>query len=98
MSPQTKKRFVPPSLEEVQANCKERRNKVDPERFVDHYNANGWVQGRNKPLKDWQAAVRTWEKNDFNQAPVTPPVAEPPEYRPIKPLPPMPPRSTKVSP
>ena len=54
-------RFVPPTLEEVTAYCLQRRNTVDPQRFIDHYEANGWVQGKGKPIRDWQAAVRTWE-------------------------------------
>lgn len=57
-------RFVPPTVEEVDAYCKERGNQVDPQRFVDYYEANGWKVGRN-PMKDWKAAVRTWEKNGF---------------------------------
>ena len=56
-----RKRFSPPSLEEVTAYCKERNNNVDPERFVDYYTSNGWMVGRQK-MKDWKAAVRTWEK------------------------------------
>jgi hypothetical protein len=60
--------FVPPSVEEVKAYCLERKNNVNPEQFVDHYQANGWVQGRQgKPIKDWQACVRTWEKMEFRQ-------------------------------
>ena len=54
--------FKTPSLEEVKAYCDERRNGVDPQRFVDYYTANGWMVGRNR-MKDWKAAVRTWEKN-----------------------------------
>lgn len=57
-------RFVPPTVEEVRAYCQERRNAVDPQRFVDFYTANGWTQGRGKPIKDWRAAVRTWESRD----------------------------------
>ena len=57
-----RKRFSPPSLEEVTAYCKERNNNVDPERFVDYYTSNGWMVGRQK-MKDWKAAVRTWEKS-----------------------------------
>lgn len=53
-------RFIPPSFEEVQRYCVERRNAVDPQRFVDYYTANGWKVGRNE-MKDWRAAVRTWE-------------------------------------
>lgn len=56
-------RFVPPNLEAVKAYCRDRKNSVDAEKFLDHYTANGWVQGKGKPIRDWQAAVRTWERN-----------------------------------
>jgi hypothetical protein len=62
---QKRTRFVPPTLEEVKAYCLERKNGVDAARFVDYYTANGWLVGKNK-MKDWKAAVRTWERN--NQA------------------------------
>lgn len=59
------KRFTPPTIEEVKAYCKERKNNVDAQRFVDFYEAKGWMLGKNK-MKDWKAAVRTWERNDTN--------------------------------
>lgn len=55
--------FQPPSLEEVQAYCKERNNHVDPERFIDFYESKGWMVGKNK-MKNWKACVRTWEQRD----------------------------------
>lgn len=58
-------RFVPPTLEEVQSYCCERKNTVDAERFVDYYEANGWKVGKNS-MKDWKAAVRSWEKNGYS--------------------------------
>ena len=57
------KRFTPPTLEEVIAYCSERGNAVDPERFIDYYESNGWKVGKNK-MKDWKAAIRTWEKSE----------------------------------
>lgn len=60
------KRFTPPTLEEVEAYCRERGNSVDPERFLDYYTSNGWKVGKNT-MKDWKAAVRTWEKSDKQQ-------------------------------
>ena len=62
-------RFKPPTVEEVRQYCIERKNNVDPERFVNYYTSNGWQVGKHK-MKDWKAAVRTWEKNNFNSAPV----------------------------
>lgn len=58
-----KKRFVPPTVDEVRAYCDERRNNVDPEAFVDFYSSKGWMVGKS-PMKDWKACVRTWEKRD----------------------------------
>ena len=58
-----RKVFVPPSVEEVRAYCQERKNGVDPQSFVDHYAARGWKYNGNVAMKDWKAAVRTWEKN-----------------------------------
>jgi hypothetical protein len=59
-----KSKFIIPSIEEVKKYSAERGNKIDPEHFFDHYTANGWTQGRNKPIRDWQAAFRTWEKRE----------------------------------
>ena len=59
-------RFVPPTVEEVSAYCQERNKGVDPQRFVDFYTANGWKVGKNT-MKDWKAAVRTWENRDQGQ-------------------------------
>lgn len=56
-------KFTPPTLEEVQAYCKERNNGVDPQKWYDFYLAKNWMIGKNK-MKDWRAAVRTWENND----------------------------------
>lgn len=60
-------RFTPPTVEEVQAYCRERQNNVDPQRFVDYYEARGWLIGKNK-MKDWKAAVRTWERSGYNNS------------------------------
>jgi predicted phage replisome organizer len=56
------KRFTPPTLDEVTAYCKERKNNVDPQKWMDYYTSNGWKVGKNS-MKDWKAAVRTWERN-----------------------------------
>ena len=59
--------FTPPSLEEVKEYCQQRGTGIDPIAFFDFYEANGWVQGKQgKPVKDWKACVRTWERNGIN--------------------------------
>lgn len=68
-------RFVKPSLADVKTYCEERGNNVDTERFINYYESNGWHVGKN-PMKDWRAAVRTWERNDFDRPRTTsPPIA-----------------------
>ncbi len=59
------KKFVPPTVDEVREYCNERNKGVDPQAFVDYYDSNGWHVGKNK-MKDWKAAVRTWEHNRQN--------------------------------
>lgn len=60
------KRFTPPTLDEVKAYCEERHNNVDAEQWLDFYSAKNFMIGKNK-MKDWKAAVRTWERNDNKQ-------------------------------
>lgn len=55
--------FSPPDIDLVKAYCSERNNCVNPDRFFDFYQSKGWMIGKNK-MKDWKAAVRTWEKED----------------------------------
>lgn len=55
-----KKQFLKPTFDEVRNYCAERKNQVDPERWYDYYVSNGWKVGKN-PMKDWKAAIRTWE-------------------------------------
>ncbi len=63
-----RKRFTPPTLAEVTAYCRERQNAVDPQRFIDYYTARGWKLNKTS-MKDWKAAVRTWEGKQRDTAP-----------------------------
>lgn len=60
-----KRQFTKPTLEEVQAYCLERGKGVDAQKWFNYYSANGWKVGKN-PMKDWKAAVRTWERSGGN--------------------------------
>jgi hypothetical protein len=64
----SRKTFVIPSVVVVAEFCREIGATIDPQRFVDYYAANGWKVGRHK-MKDWQAAVRTWQKNEDERGP-----------------------------
>lgn len=57
------KKFQRPTLSEVTEYCQSRKNQVDPQRFLDFYESKGWKVG-DQPMRDWQAAVRTWERRD----------------------------------
>lgn len=58
----SKSKFTPPTLQQVKNYCQERVNNVNPDKFINYYQANGWKVGKN-PMKDWKACVRTWEQN-----------------------------------
>ena len=57
-------RFSPPSIQEVAEYCASRGNGIDPQRFVDYYQQQGWKLSNGNPMKDWRAAVRTWENRN----------------------------------
>lgn len=57
-------RFVPPTVEEVREYCQKRENGIDPAAFVDYYQARGWKLNGKQSMKDWRAAVRTWERRN----------------------------------
>jgi len=57
-------RFSKPSIEQIRAYCEQRGNGIDAEGFFDANESTGWVVGKTrKPMVDWQAAIRTWERN-----------------------------------
>lgn len=59
-----KERFVPPTVEDVRAYCRERKNSIDPNHFIDYYMSKGWKVGKDSPMKDWKACIRTWEQHE----------------------------------
>lgn len=61
-----RKRFEKPTLSQITQYCLERNNNVNAEQFYDYYESNGWKVGKNS-MKDWKAAIRTWEKNNYNK-------------------------------
>lgn len=67
VKPKKRVLFTPPTVDEVKAYCLERNNKIDAQTFIDFYEAKGWMIGANK-MKDWKAAVRTWEKRNNGKA------------------------------
>lgn len=58
------KKFIIPSLQEVNNYCLERSNGLDAEKFIDYYTSKGWIVGKTK-MKDWKACVRNWEKSSL---------------------------------
>ena len=68
--------FIKPTVDDVKQYCIERHNTVDANKFIDYYTSNGWKVGKN-PMKDWKAAVRTWERSGYNGKPQEPPKEKP---------------------
>lgn len=65
-----RKRFEKPTLSQITQYCLERNNNVNAEQFYDYYESNGWKVGKNS-MKDWKAAVRTWERNEYRKPTTT---------------------------
>lgn len=64
----TQKRFIPPTLEEVQAYCLERNNDVDAQKFWDYYDAAKWYDSKGVKMRSWKQKVITWEGREKNKA------------------------------
>lgn len=62
-----RKRFEKPSISDIKEYCIERNNNVNAEQFFDYYESNGWKVGKNS-MKDWKAAVRTWERSEYRKS------------------------------
>ena len=56
-------KFQKPSIDAIREYCVSRSNNVDAEQFFNFYESKGWVVGKS-PMKDWKAAIRTWEKRE----------------------------------
>ena len=61
-----RKKFVKPTINEVLAYCGERNNNINAVSFINSYEAKGWMIGKS-PMKNWKAAIRTWEGNDYDK-------------------------------
>ena len=62
-----KRKFIKPTLEEINQYCLERNNGINAEAFYDFYESKDWYVGKNK-MKDWKACVRTWERREDTKA------------------------------
>ena len=61
-----RKTFTKPTIDEIQDYCIERNNNINAAQFYDYYESNGWKVGKNS-MKDWKAAVRTWERSEYRK-------------------------------
>jgi hypothetical protein len=62
------KTFIPPTVEEVREYCISRQNGISPSKFCNFYESKGWLIGKSG-MKDWKAAVRTWEIKNREESP-----------------------------
>ena len=63
---QKRKRFVKPTISDIEQYCFEKNISINAQQFIDYYESNGWKVGRNS-MKDWQATVRRWASNDYGK-------------------------------
>ncbi|MBO1680360.1 hypothetical protein [Bittarella massiliensis (ex Durand et al. 2017)] len=65
-APTRSPKFKKPTVEEIGQYCREIGSSVDPERFFDYYEGNGWMVGK-RHMKDWKATVRNWERREKDE-------------------------------
>ena len=67
--PTKSKKFVPPTLEEVKAYCKERNNNVDAEKFYEYFRVSDWYDSKGQKVKSWKQKIITWERSGYSNKP-----------------------------
>lgn len=60
--------FVPPTLEEIEAYCKERGNSVDAKYFYDYFTTGHWKDSKGNPVRNWKQKLITWERGGYGSA------------------------------
>lgn len=55
--------FHPPTVEEVRKYVVEKGLSIDPQRFVDYYEAGGWKDSKGQPVKNWKQKALMWGKH-----------------------------------
>ena len=68
--------FIPPSLDEVKAYCREIKSTVSAAAFYDHYSGAGWMVN-GSPMADWKAKLRYWDTKDRENGKTTRPENRP---------------------
>lgn len=64
-----KKKFTPPTLEEVEAYCKERNSPVSPKDFFDYFDTGHWIDSKGEPVRNWKQKIITWENHAKGKPP-----------------------------
>ena len=67
--PTKNKKFIPPTLEEIKAYCKERNNNVDAEKFYEYFRVSDWYDSKGQKVKSWKQKIITWERSGYNNKP-----------------------------
>lgn len=72
-----RKRFVPPTPDQVSAFAAQEGLTLDSQDFCDYYASKGWVVGKGQPMRDWKAAARRWARSEYNKPKSPPPTSDP---------------------
>lgn len=56
------KKFVPPTLEEIENYCKEKNYNIDTQFFYEYFTEGNWVDSKGNKVKNWKQKIITWSK------------------------------------
>ena len=60
---ETKKSFIPPSLDDVKRYITEKNLSVDAKAFYDYFDVGGWVDSKGNKVKNWKQKLITWSSH-----------------------------------
>jgi hypothetical protein len=57
-----RKKFIPPTIEEVNTYIKEKQLKVDGQKFFEYFTEGGWKDSKGNQVKNWKQKLLTWNR------------------------------------
>lgn len=58
------KRFIPPTLEEIDTFIKTNNLNVNAKYFLDYFTDGNWVDSKGNKVKNWKQKLRTWHNHN----------------------------------
>jgi len=61
------KKFIPPTLEEINSYIIDKSLNVDGKFFFDYFTIGKWIDSKGNKVKNWKQKLLTWDKHNITK-------------------------------